>query len=324
MATQSPQQKVTPPGRMSLKNRIVGRMSDVPLRVLLYGVEGVGKSTFGANAPAPIFLGTEDGTSQLDVERFPQPGSWAEVLEAVDVLQRDEHDRKTLVIDTLDWIEPLCWEHTCKRHGQTDIESFGYGKGYTAALEEWRILLSRLDSLRRKGMHVVLLGHSWIKPFKNPEIDGDYDRYELKLHNKTSGLVKEWCDAVLFANHETATKKVDGQGKRVRGIATGLRLMHTERRAAYDAKNRFGLPETMPLSWEEFYRGARGGDEYVRTLRAQIDELLPRVDDATRKAGSEWLAKTPNPSVGRLAELANKLRAKADQTDKEPTKEESK
>lgn len=242
---------VAKPSRMTLSSVVKGKQQQ-PLRVVLYGVEGIGKSTFGANAPAPIFLGSEDGTSQLDVTRFPQPETWQEVLDAIRVLEVDQHEYQTLVIDTLDWAEPLLWSHICKRDNQKTIEDYGYGKGYVAALDEWRVFLAALERVRRaRSMHLVLVAHSWIKPFKNPEGE-DFDRYEMKLHNKAAGLIKEWSDAVLFANFETMAHK-DSKTKRVRGVSTGARLVYTERTAAYDAKNRYDLPSSMPLDWAEFF-----------------------------------------------------------------------
>jgi hypothetical protein len=229
-----------------------------PTRVVLFGVEGIGKSTFGANAPKPIFIGAEDGTGQLDIERFPSPESWGEIIEAIRTLTNEKHDYQTLVIDTLDWAEPLLWAHICKRDGQKDVESYGFGKGYVAALDEWRVFLAALERMRKaRPMHVVLIAHSWIKSFKSPDTE-DFDRYEMKLHAKAGGLIKEWADAVLFANWETYAKK-DERTKRVKGISTGARLIYTERTAAYDAKNRYGLPESLPLSWEEFEQAMKTG-----------------------------------------------------------------
>lgn len=242
-----------PPSRMALKNVVRGRI-DKPVRVLIHGTEGVGKSTFASAAPSPMFICAEDGTAQLDIERFPEPRSFAEVLEAIDVLVHDEHDHKTLVLDTIDWLEPLIWEHVCREGKKSSIEDFGYGKGYVAALDQWRVLVARLDALRAaRSMHVILIAHSWIKAFANPEGDS-FDRYEIKVHKGAAGLLKEWSDAVLFATYEQATVK---DGTKTKGVSTGARIMRTERRAAFDAKNRFSLPFEMPLSWDEFWAGVK-------------------------------------------------------------------
>lgn len=221
-------------------------------RVLFYGPPGAGKSTIGSKAPDPIFLCAESGTSDIDCVRLPEPQTWDEVFGALDLLKDPSlADRKTLVVDTLDWLEPLVWAHICKKGGKDAIEDFGYGKGYIAALDEWRKFLARLEALRRdRGMWIVLLGHSHIKGFQNPEGD-PYDRFQLKLNEKAAGLIKEWCDEVLFARFETLTYKETEKSK-AKGVSTGARVMHTVRTAAFDAKNRCSLPETMPLSWDEY------------------------------------------------------------------------
>ena len=305
-----PTPQAAPASRMKLAAVVSGRIAK-PVRVLVWGTEGIGKSTFGANAPSPIFLGAEDGTSELDVARFPEPANWQDAFDAVAELTNAQHEYKTLVIDTLDWLEPMCWAHVCAtskpdRTGKRpdSIEAFGYGKGYSAALDEWRRLLSLIERLRNvRGMHVVLLAHGWVKGFKNPD-GADYDRYELKLHPKAGGLLKEWCDAVLFANYETLTHEDNG---RTKGIATGARVIHTQRRAAWDAKNRYDLPETLPLDWHAFYDAVlahRPADP--AKLKATIAELLERADDETRVRVVAALAKVGDDSA-QLARIADKL-----------------
>jgi hypothetical protein len=264
-------------GRMALSNVVKGRIKK-PIRALIYGVEGVGKSSFAGAAPAPIFLGVEDGTAQLDVVRFPEPQSWTDAMEAIAELTVGEHAYETLVIDTLDWLEPLCWAHVC--HGKKDkagkaitsIEDFGYGKGYTAALDTWRQLTAALQALvARRRMNVVLIAHSWIKSFKNPAGD-DFDRYEMKLDKKAAGLFREWCDAVLFAQFQTFTHK-PGENGRAKGISDGARVIYTERAASHDAKNRFDLPPAMALDWAAF---AEAVDEH-RPNSAQLARIANKL-----------------------------------------------
>jgi hypothetical protein len=231
------------PSRMGLGTLSKGRV-EKPVRVVLYSPEGLGKSTWGASAPSPVFIGAEDGTSQLDVTRFPEPSNWQDILDAVATLTADEHEHRTVVIDTADWIEPLVWAEVCRCAGKKSIEDLPYGKGYTAALDLWRVLLSRLDALREKRrMHVIVLAHSLVRTFRSPDSD-DFDRYEMKLHAKAGGLLKEWADCVFFGSHETLTREVNGKAK---GVSTGKRLMHTTRTAAWDAKNRYDLPESIEL-----------------------------------------------------------------------------
>jgi hypothetical protein len=291
-----------------LANVVRGRL-EKPMRIVIFGGDGVGKSTFAARAPAPIFVGAEDGTATLDIERMPDIGSWRDITDALAELESGQHGYRTVVLDTLDWAEPMLWDHVCSAGGKASIEDFGYGKGYIAALDEWRRLLAQLDRLRdRRGMHVVLIAHAWIKPFKNPDGD-DYDRYEMKLHAKASGLIREWADMVLFANHETLVRDDKGRKK---GVSTGARIVHTERRAAWDAKNRYGLPETMPLDWDALVEGvAAHAPESPEELRKRIVTLLdgaaprlrPRVEDAVKNAGDD---------ARELARIENKLRAAAE------------
>jgi hypothetical protein len=295
-----------PPSRMTLDNVVRGRLAK-PLRVLLFGVEGVGKSTFASCAPSPIFLGTEDGTSELDVARFPDPSSMADVYDAISTLTTEQHNHQTLVIDTLDWLEPVLWRRVCEVASQPDIESFGFGKGYIAALDEWRVLLSKLDRMRAaKGMQIIMLAHSWIKPFMNPSGE-NYDRYELKLHAKTGGLIKEWCDAVLFANYETfAVKK--SKTERAKATDTGARIIHTQRRAAWDAKNRFDLPEELPLDWDAFADAvAAHRPASPAHTRARIEAMLTELSNET--VSTKVLASVVRAAddAAELARIADKL-----------------
>jgi DNA-directed RNA polymerase specialized sigma24 family protein len=291
--------------RMTLANVVRGRQ-DRPIRAILYGVEGVGKSTFASQAPAPIFLCSEDGTAQLDVARFPTPRNWADVLESVRVLTHEDHSFKTLVIDTMDWLEPLCWQAVCQAAGKANIEEFGYGKGYVLALDQWRTLLGRIDMLvRTRKMNVVLVGHASIRRVDDPQT-GPFDRYRMKLHDKAADVVREWVDAILFARHEVMT--VERKGK-IRGVSSGARVMHTQWTAAYDAKNRFDLPDTLPLAWDEFELAVRAHvPASAGKLRAELDELIPRLPDPQKaeKALREWAGDNP----ARLAQLLDKARSK--------------
>ncbi len=286
-----------------------------PIRALIYGPEGVGKSTFGANSPKPIFLGAEDGTAALDVVRFPRPDSLDAVYDALAFLRSPEGEAfESLVVDSLDWLEPLIWDFVVKRDGEKSIESYGYGKGYTAAIDEWRKLLRALESVAKR-CNVILLAHSMIRPFKNPAGE-DFDRYELKLHAKAAGLVKEWVDAVLFAQYETYAKK-DEKTKRVRGVDTGARLIFTERRAAYDAKNRYSLPESLPLSWSDFAAAVVQGQtaapaelraEVLRKAESLPEDVKSKVQEVVAKAGdnAQSLALINNKVNAKLAEMAEK------------------
>ena len=217
---------------------------------LFYGTDGVGKSTLCSHAPTPIFIGAEKGTEQLDVARFPQTESISELLAQIRALQTEKHDFDSVVLDSLDWVEPLIWKAVCDEGKVETIEQYagGYGKGYVRALDLWRTLLKELSLLNDK-MHVLLIGHAQIKSFQDPELPTAYDRYQLKINDKAAALVREAADAVLFARFETELVKTNGKA-RARG--EGNRIMYTESRPGWDAKNRFNLPFVMPLDWKTF------------------------------------------------------------------------
>lgn len=220
-------------------------------RVTVYGVEGIGKSTFAAAAPAPIFILTEDGLGSLQVEHFPIARKPGDVLDAIQALYDGDHDFRTVVIDSLDWLETLIWREIESTH---DAKDLAYGKGALIAAEKWRQVLDGLNALRNdKGMICILIAHTEIKRFDSPEVE-PYDRYQPKLQTRSSALVREWSDAVLFANYRTIVKKDDVGFNKTnnRGVSTGERLLYTAEKPAYMAKNRYGLPESIALSWEAF------------------------------------------------------------------------
>lgn len=242
---------VTPaPSRMTLES--VNDKNDEPTKTLVYGVEGGGKSTWAAGAERPIWLPIEN--PRLKVKKFPQPTTLTEVYEALAVLMQGGHDFKTLVIDTVDALEPLIWREVCNKNGWETMESPGWGKGFNVAFEEWRRLTSRLDRVIEKTrMDLILIGHCTVRAFNDPN-GSNYDRYTLKLfetkESKPGAHLRGWCDNVYFVNYEVSTYE-DDRG-RTKGQETGQRLLHTEWRAAFDAKNRFSLPPVLPLSWDAY------------------------------------------------------------------------
>lgn len=219
-----------------------------PQRVVVYGVEGIGKSTFAASFPNPLFIDTEGSTGQLDVARTPAPSSWAMLKGIIADLQRDRMEFQTLVIDTADWAERLCIDSICKSNG---IASLGggndYGRSYNLLCNEWGSFLDSLSELTGIGLNVVLTAHAKITKFELPEESGAYDRYELKLEKKTSALLKEWPDMVLFANYKTHVIK-DDKTKKTKA-AGSLRVMHTVHHACWDAKNRHELPNELAFEF---------------------------------------------------------------------------
>jgi hypothetical protein len=212
-------------------------------RIVIYGPESTGKTTIAAAMPDPVFLDTEDGSAHLDITRA-EIHSWKDMVEAVETVASGTVQARTLVIDTIDWAEKMLAEDICRKAKKAGLEDFGYGKGYTFLAEAFSKFLRELDTLIDNGITVCILAHSTVKRFEAPDGAQPYDRYELKLSKQVSPLLKEWCDALLFLNWDTRVKQTDGpKGKAVGGKE---RLMHSIHSAAWDAKNRHGLPEMFP------------------------------------------------------------------------------
>ena len=219
-------------------------------KVVIYGPEGIGKSTFAAEFPNAVFIDTEGSTDNMDVARLDKPTSWTMLINEIAFIKANPTECGTLVIDTIDWAESMAVADVCAQHGKKGIEDFGWGKGYTYVQEEMGRFLNSLSDLVDMGINVVLTAHAQIKKFEQPDEMGSYDRYELKLGQKTGSktapLVKEWADMVLFANYKTLVMTTDNGKKKAQG---GERVMYTNHRPAWDAKNRHGLPDEMPFHY---------------------------------------------------------------------------
>ena len=219
-----------------------------PQKVVAYGPEGVGKSTLASHTPDPVFLDTEGGTHHLDIVRIDSASTWKQITAAIAALAKGGHGFRTLVIDTADWLEKRLIEHLCRKHNKDSIEDFGYGKGWVILGEEFAKFLGSLDGLLAQGMHVVFLAHSQVRKFEAPDQAGSYDRFELKLSKQVAPLLKEWADVVLFGNFVTRVAEKDN-GKH-RGVGGKERVLFANHTAAFDAKNRHGLPDKLPFTVE--------------------------------------------------------------------------
>lgn len=221
-------------------------------KVVCYGPEGIGKSTFASKFPDPLFIDTEGSTKDMNVARLPVPSSWTMLEDEIKYVKQHPDSCKTLVIDTVDWAEQLCVEHICDKHQKSGIEEFGYGNGYVYVKEEFGRFLNLLTDVIDVGINVVLTAHAQIRKFEQPDELGSYDRYELKLGKKTSSqtspLVKEWADMLLFANYKTYSVAVDDKGKKHKAQG-GTRVMYTTHHPCWDAKNRYGLPDEVPFDY---------------------------------------------------------------------------
>ncbi len=221
-----------------------------PLKLVIYGPEGIGKSSFAAQAPDVLFIDTEGSTVHMDVRRLPAPQSWTMLLQEVDYVRRTPGLCKTLVIDTVDWAERMARDHVCSTHSVKGLEDFGYGKGYVYLYEAIGQLLNQLTEVINAGINVILTAHAKMRKFEQPDELGSYDRWEMKLMKETPGMVKEWADIVLFATYETYIVKEPGKEKGSKGKAQGgKRIMYTSHHPCWDAKNRHGLPDKLPLDF---------------------------------------------------------------------------
>lgn len=257
-----------------------------PQKVVIYGAEGIGKSTLAAQFPNPLFIDTEGGTAQLDVRRIEKPGSFDELISVVNEVAADPNICKTLILDTADWAEQMCIAGVCAKYKKAGIEDFGYGKGYTYLSEEYSRLLNAFDSVIAAGIHVVITAHAKMRKFEQPDEMGAYDRWEMKLSKQVAPLLKEWCDLLLFCNYKTFVVTAQNETKKVQG---GKRVMYTSHHPCWDAKNRHGLPEEIELDY--------GNIAHIFGKMVSAPKAAPMTD--TEAASSET-APTPLEQVRAL------------------------
>lgn len=243
-------------------------VSDAPPRILVYGVQGIGKTTMLSQAPSPVMIQTEDGEGMIDIPRFPLAKSYEDVMEALWVLLTTDHPYLTVGIDSLDWFEPLVWEQVIKdnpvanKSGKivTAIESYDFQKGYKMAMDYWRDYVDLINRLRNeKGMMVIQIAHSAIQTFDGPET-GSYDRYNIKLHTNKKGegasaYLQQHSDCVFFINYKVGITqdKAGFNNTKNRAVGSGSRSIFTQERPAYSAKNRYHLPESIPFDKDGAY-----------------------------------------------------------------------
>jgi hypothetical protein len=223
-------------------------------KMIVFGANKIGKTTFAASAPKSIGILTEDGAGAVESQAFPLCRSLNDVYSAIGTLINEKHEFETLFFDSLDWFEPMLHQHVCETNRWSTIESAGYGKGYIAAAEQWRHMLAGLETLRnQKNMTIILLAHDKIKRLESP-MHENYDTYTLKLHDRACGILLEWADIVGYCAHKIITRSQEsgfGQ-KETKALTTGERVLHLEPHPAHCAGNRLGLKD-VPLSWDAFY-----------------------------------------------------------------------
>lgn len=228
--------------------------SPKPPRIIIHGDAGVGKTTFAVCSPSPVVIQTEDGLGNLDATAFPLATSFEDVMSALQSLYTEDHKFQTLVVDSLDWLEPLVWQQVCKTHNVPSIEALPYGKGYVEAQSFWRQFFDGITALRdARNMTIIMVAHSQVQRVEDPTLPA-YDRHGLKLHKRAAALAEEFADVILYAAVQTNTITEDSgfNNKRVRATTTGERVMHTVGQPAFLAKTRYSLPTPLPLAWDAF------------------------------------------------------------------------
>lgn len=222
-----------------------------PQKVVVYGPEGIGKTTIASKFPNPVFIDTEGSTANIDVARMDRPSSFTMLMQQIKYIKDHPEVCKTLVIDTADWAEQLCITEFCSKKQVSGIEDIGYGKGYVYVAEDFGKMLNLLEEVKDKGINIVITAHAQMRKFEQPDELGAYDRWELKLQKKTAPMLKEWADMVLFANYKTMVINVDNQGaqKGKNKAQGGKRVMYTQHHPCWDAKNRHDLPDEVPFDY---------------------------------------------------------------------------
>lgn len=261
-------------------------------KIVLYGPEGIGKSTFAAAFPEVVFIDTEGSTSGMDVARLPDPKSWPQLLEEVRYIRDNPKNAGTLALDTADWAEKLAVRYLCDKSQKHGIEDWGYGKGYTYLSETFGELLHLLQEVVDRGVHVIVTAHAKINKFEQPDEMGAYDRWELKLTKLVAPMVKEWADMVLFANYKTLSVAVDDKGKK-RKAQGGQRVLYTTHHPCWDGKNRHNLPDELPFAFDSIAAAIQSRTQAL-PASAPIPDSVTQIPHVMKESLEKILDETPS------------------------------
>lgn len=252
-----------------------------PIRTIIYGVEGIGKTTIASKFPKPLFIDLEGSCGRYGFDRV-EVANFNKLIGTIDEFAKDPSGYKTLVIDTLDKCERLCTDSVLAADGKgkKSLADFAYGKGSVILAAEMEKLLPHLDSVIYAGVHIVLLAHAVTRKFELPEELGTFDKWELKLDKKVCPIFKEWCDLLLFGQYENNI--ISDQNGKKKAVSSGNRILQTSHAACWDAKNRLGLPETIDFSFEPL---APYFNEQITSVKdyhsQQIEKTVEALDAVT-------------------------------------------
>jgi hypothetical protein len=256
-----------------------GEKKILPPRITLYSPPGIGKTTFASSMPKPVLIDFDHGADEVKIDAIQGPASWEETMSLIRDIGKSPGIYQTLAIDTVDPLEELCQGHVAKVAGKTfDKMNDDYGAGYQAVADEFKLFLAELDEVRKKGLHIVLISHAHVKQVLDPTL-GPYDQWTAQLGKKTWSLTQRWSDIVAFAAFD-AERDV----KENRAIITRDRLLFTVRGSGYEAKNRYGLPAKLPLSWKALSEAIAANRATGEELTARILKLAESSAEFTEKA----------------------------------------
>lgn len=296
----------------SLLSKATKGVQSKPIKAVIYGLDGCGKTSFAAQAPNPIFVGNEDGSGRYGATETPVAKTFEDLTDTIkEIIACKQY--KTLVVDALDGVEALIDKTVCREQKVKSIEDINYGKGVVMSCEKFRDFIDLCNHARDDaGMNVIMIAHSHVKAMNDPSQPAPYDRHQLKLRDKNAACVREWADSVLFSCFETFVK-TDKNGNKGKGFGDGKRVMFTERRPAYDAKNRDGLPHKMDLSWKAFSEALnRPSDEIAKGLINDCHYLIDQVEDTELKALMEKTVADVGTDVNKLREVLNRIKARVE------------
>lgn len=291
---------------MSVLKQVVTGRKLKPLAIIFHAPRGIGKSTFASESPNPIYIGTEEN-DELDVARLPRVESFKQLNEQLAGIRDDEHDYKTLVIDTVDGLEPVLAPEFLKgKNAKYTIETYlgGYGKGGKELAKIWeKIKREYIIPIREKRkMNVVLLCHSKIRKHEDPMTGAGHDVFETAMHNGVKPVWEDWVSAILFANFQLF--KIENDDGKVRVEGDGARMIYTEERPSHAAKNRFNLDYEIEFektgTWNKVRKEVI---KHFKTAKKETEEKgedLNTEADEIKKAISEMLPKIPEEIQGAI------------------------
>lgn len=299
---------------MSLLARAVKGPIKKPHYILLFGVPGIGKSTFASRFPSPYFLDLEEGTKKLDVTRdFPK--SFSEVIQIVSELNSEKHSFQTLAVDSVDRLELLVWDEVIQEFNRdtksakaAHIADIPYGGGYAAALNKWKSIGEKLQALSNK-MNIVLVAHSMVKTINDPSVPTPYDKHVIKLHQKAADYLKESVDAVLFANYEIFVAKKNDRDVKGKAFGDGKRILSTMATPHAEGKNRYGLPPEIEFDYDVFIKAVSDCDPSdPNKLSERIEHYLPQLKDEATKTKAKTAYEKAKGNIPELLKIEQRLK----------------